>query len=783
MEIDRGKGEGRRWPYLHCLKSKPCDHMPTYRLPVLIWKDHSGHFTAALVEFNQAGIGATAAAALQQLKEYLAWLYDAHPWRAEPDFLDAKLVNYVVTVRPEYRVDERIYPCDETLSLRVSCVHGRQDSGILICALPIFGIRFYYYDSQNLRSLVVAYVQEGLKGMTPQQLSRYLPPNETALDEIVINISRADQKRQYVPELKHLREVADPLGDPGVRKQFSRAWERESEVSDLVRRLTSEKANVVLIGDSGSGKSAVLVDAVRLIERRAKPGDEDNEGGSSNQHRFWLTSGARLIAGMQYLGQWEERCEQVIDELSDISGALCVENLLDLVRSGGQGPRDSIASFLIPYLQRAEVRVIAEATASELDACRRLLPGFADLFQVIKLSPMSREKALAVLDRIVTNARLNLGVEAAPAVVELVYRLFSRFFPYHAFPGKTVGFLNGLIERASMERIGEVTAERVVRAFTRLTGFPELFLSDSLLLEESEVVESFASQVIGQPAACDAAARLVMTFKAGLNDPARPIGVLLFCGPTGVGKTELAKAISRFFFGHGERSDRMIRLDMSEYAGYAAAERFIGDPRGQPSDLIKRVRQQPFVVLLLDEIEKAAPEIFDLLLGVFDEGRLTDQYGRTTTFRSAVIIMTSNLGADKVESVGFDKQASPSCSKEAMSFFRPEFFNRIDAIVPFDALDREKIIAITRKELTEIAGREGLSRSGVRLSWSERLVSHLARTGFDARYGARPLQRTLETAVVTPLARHLIENPNLRDVEIGIDLDDEGQILLASPLS
>jgi ATP-dependent Clp protease ATP-binding subunit ClpC len=759
--------------------------MPTYRLPVLVWQDYENQFTASLAEYDQAGIGSTADAALMQLKEYLSWFYQTYQWHPEPDFLDARLITYKVAVRPQYVVEERIYPCDETIPLRVACVYGRQEGGLLVCALPVFGIRFYYYDSQKLRDLVIAYVQENLKGMTPRELTRFLPPKDAALDEIVVNVSRKEQKQKYTPPIKNLSQVADPLGDPSVRKQFSRAWEREGEVADLVARLTSEKANVVLVGDSGSGKTAVIVDAVRQIERqigsaRSGPKGAAAEEDAPFERKFWLTNGGRLIAGMQYLGQWEERCERVIYELSSINGVLCVESLLDLVRGGGQDPSNSIGSFLIPYLQRAEVRVVAEATSDELDACRRLLPGFADLFQILKLPPLGRDKAISVLDRVATMARQNLRIDTSPAVIELVYRLFNRFFPYYAFPGKTAGFFSRLIESADMEGAAEITKERVLQEFIRQTGLPELFLRDEMLLREADVVDTFTEHVIGQQDACHTAARLVTTFKAGLNDPNRPIGVLLFCGPTGVGKTELAKAVSRFFFGHGENSggERMIRLDMSEYSGSSAADRLIGDPYGEPSDLIKKVRQQPFVVLLLDEIEKAAPEVFDVLLSVFDEGRLTDRYGRTTTFRSAVIIMTSNLGANKFGEMGFDKRSAPSYAKESMSFFRPEFFNRIDAIVRFDALDDEQIQAITRKELSEISQREGLVRFGIRLSWSEKLVNQLASVGFDARYGARPLQRTIETLVVTPLARYLVEHLELRNTSIRVDVDSVGRIQL-----
>jgi ATP-dependent Clp protease ATP-binding subunit ClpC len=322
----------------------------------------------------------------------------------------------------------------------------------------------------------------------------------------------------------------------------------------------------------------------------------------------------------------------------------------------------------------------------------------------------------------------------------------------------------------------EIDTVDVVRAFVRQTGLPELFLRDEVPLARDEVVAAFARQVIGQDEAVQAAANLVMTFKAGMNDPNRPVGVLLFCGPTGVGKTELARALARYFFGSGEQVDRLVRLDMSEYAGPSAAQRLIAQPDGRPSDFIQKLRQQPFTVVLFDEIEKADAEVFDVLLGVFDEGRLTDRYGRLTTFRSAILVMTSNLGAGKQSPFGFGEGPAVRYEGEALAFFRPEFFNRIDAVVTFQPLGPETIRTITRKELAEVTAREGVTRLGLRLEWSEALVEHLAKEGFDARYGARPLQRTLETLVVTPLARHLLDNPGLRDTALHVGLDAAGQV-------
>jgi ATP-dependent Clp protease ATP-binding subunit ClpC len=747
----------------------------------MVWEDNEGWFTASLLDDDDftSGIAQTPAEAMIQLKDYLTWLYREQPWRGAPDLLDPRLITIRVDVRPEYKIERRVYPGDEPIILRVPCVAGRQEDGLQVGALPTLGIRFYYYEQESLKDLVIHYVQEKLKGMTPQQIARYLPPRSAMIDEVRINVTEKAWRGDDRIELENLKAVAEPLGDRSVRRQFSRAWGRDKEIVDLIKRSRIEKANVILVGEPGVGKTSVLVDAVRQIERIA----EERESETKKPHLYWSTSGARLIAGMKYLGQWEERVEKVIAELSRVDGVLCVDHLLDLVRTGGRDASDSIATFLLPYLQRGELHLIAEATPAELEACRRLLPGFADAFQILKLEPFERDQALAILDHVAANLKQNLGLAIDEGVTDLIYRLFRRFAPYEVFPGKVVGFLRELGECVAAEKSTTMTSARVLKGFIRRTGLPELFLRDEFPLDRASVVETLRQQVIGQEEAVRVAADLIITFKAGLNDPQRPLGVLLFAGPTGVGKTELAKAMSRFLFGHGEAKDRMVRLDMSEYTGWGAAERLRTAPDGAPSKLLKSLREQPFVVLLLDEIEKADPEIFDVLLSVFDEGRLTDRYGRTTTFRSAVIIMTTNLGADKLDAIGFGDQIrhvqSASYVAEAMSFFRPEFFNRIDEIVRFHPLDREMILSIAGKELGEIASREGLTSNGIKLVWSDEIVRHLAREGFDPRYGARPLQRTIETLIVAPLARFLVERPDLKNASIRLSLDADQRLTFA----
>ncbi|MFN0084539.1 MAG: AAA family ATPase [Blastocatellia bacterium] len=749
--------------------------MPTYRYPVLVWEDDSGYFTAALLEEENipAAHAPAAAEALLQLKEYLDWSLQKHPWQRGPDFTDPKLAQFRVDIRPEYKVGSRVYPSDETIALRLPCVHGRNAQGAQVCEMPTLNVRFYFSETQKLKDLVSHYAQERLRGLTPQQLSRFLPPRAVRLEEIVVQSARRQTRPQRSIIYGKLESVAEPLGDKKLRRHVARAWEREAEVAEIIRRVSAEKANLILVADAGAGKTTALIDAIRQIERTARNEEEETEA----PFRFWMTSGARLIAGMQFLGEWEKRCETIIDELSNFGGVLCLENLLDLMRTPTGGMEAGLAAYFTPYLQRGEMRIIAEATPAELDACRRIRPGFIDLFQVLHLHEFTRPEAIKVLNRVAANHARNLRLRIEDDLTGAIYRLFRRFLPYQAFPGQAVSFLNKLVERADRDKMPAVGAREAIAQFISQTGLPKIFLQDDLAMNYDEARAEFQARVLGQDAACHAAATLVTTFKAGLNDPNRPLGVQLFCGPTGVGKTEMARALSRFLFGHGERAEqRLIRLDMSEYTGPAAAWRLLNSPEGDPSEFVKQIREQPFSVVLLDEIEKADPSVFDLFLSVFDEGRLTDRLGRVSTFRSAVIIMTSNLGAENLENVGFENRGAPSYPRAAMNFFRPEFFNRIDAVVQFNSLSKEMMRAIAAKELREIAAREGLRKNNLELAFADGLVEHLIRMGFDQRYGARPLQRTIESLVVAPLAKYLLDHPRLKNLTLSLDLGPDQRL-------
>ena len=401
------------------LKASPIA-MPTFRYPVLVIRDPAGAFTVVGVEEDGvAGFGPTSRDACDDLQSYLLWLRKRTPWLPEPDFLEPQLHTFKVNVRSEYRTTQRIYPSEEPIAIRVPCVIGKQASGQRLASLPLLGIRFTYHEPESLKGLVHRYVLQKLEGLTPQELARHLALPHYELDDVVVRVPKKELATPPPEAPRTLGRVAEPLGDRAIRKQFARAWERDAEVALLVRKLHREKANVLLVGEPGVGKTTLLVEAVREVEKLLTE-EAKKEETALSPRRFWQSTAGRIIAGMKYLGQWKERVETLIGELREIEGVLCVDRLLDLVRTGGRGPTDSIAAFLLPYLSRVEMQMVAEATPSELDACRRLLPGLADVFQIVHVQPFDRAKALAVLDRQIETTKANLRINVAQGVSDRV---------------------------------------------------------------------------------------------------------------------------------------------------------------------------------------------------------------------------------------------------------------------------------------------------------------------------------------------------------------------------
>ena len=353
--------------------------MRTIPIPVAVWQDAGGAFTARTLEGPRAvAIDRTLAAALEQLKKFLAWQAREGVLLERPEFHELCARDYTVVLRQEYELPDGTYPVSDPFPLRITCVFGNRSDGTRRCVMPTIDARFHFQESDPVDDLVVETVRQALGKRTPQQLSRELMPGAIALHTVHVRQALA---AHHVTDEKcpTLENVAELIGRRTTSSRFARALMRETEVNGLVARLDRDHASLLLIGESGVGRTTVLVEAIRRLARgKIKPAPPSEE--SAPKRRFWLTSGQRLIAGMKYLGQWEERLEKVIEELAETRSVLCVDELLELVRVGSREPSSSVAAFLMPYLERGELRVVSEVTLSELDACRRLLPGFVELF-------------------------------------------------------------------------------------------------------------------------------------------------------------------------------------------------------------------------------------------------------------------------------------------------------------------------------------------------------------------------------------------------------------------
>lgn len=620
---------------------------------------------------------------------------------------------------------------------RLPCIIGKRESGSPIAFLPTLGVFFDCHREDSFQQLAIHIAQRELSGKTPAELSRFFPAGDLKLDQISVTLKENLEGRESQDKaLKPLPDVADHLAGGGFRR-VSRTWEREREVSELIRLLAEDSSSVCIVGESGCGKTAILIDAARRLERGW------HSGSGEQPKRFWITSGSRLVAGMRWLGQWHERLEQVIQRVSGIPGVLCIDNLMELTRLGGQTPDASLAAFLVPYLESGELRIVAEAPPTEIDALDRMLPGLLDRMQILKLEKFTSDQSKNIVTRAADFFSQNNNVAYEPAAAERTHDLFSRFQPYVAFPGKVIQFMGNLVDRAPNIRSPEIRSGDVEAGFSDATGLPDFLIREDSVLGYESIVAQFEEKLIAQDEAVESVCRLVAKFAAGLNDPNRPIGVLLFCRLTGVGKTQLVRLLGDFLFPNRPEKERVLRLDMSEYAGYEAAERLLGSQTGEPSELIRKMRANPFSVLLLDEIENASDEVFDLFLNVFEEGRLTDSLGRLTSFQSSLIVMTSNLGAGSSGNLGFSNDGETAIGEvdrgAVMQFFPPEFFNRLDQVIYFSPLDRVAIQVITRKELSDITNREGLASKNLKLKVDDEVCKFLAEAGFDPVYGARPL--------------------------------------------
>jgi ATP-dependent Clp protease ATP-binding subunit ClpC len=603
---------------------------------------------------------------------------------------------------------------------------------------------------------------------------------------------------------EYSRDLTQMAREGKLDPVIGRAEEVETTIEVLSRRT---KNNPVLIGDPGVGKTAIVEGIAQRIVNDEVP--ETLAG-----KRVLQLDLAGVVAGTQYRGQFEERLKKVIDEARENpeEQILFIDELHTVVGAGAAEGSMDASNMLKPALARGELHVVGATT---IDEYRKNIEKDAALerrFQPVLVGEPSVDDTIDILrglrDRYEAHHRVKITEEAIIAAAELSDRYITeRFLPDKAIDlmdqaaarvrlrsktkpqdtreleeeakrlqrekdqavaaeefGKAqelrdrIAGLEGELEEARSGRrpVAEVTAEDIAEVVSRATGIPVSQLTEEERERLMRLEEQLHERVVGQEEAVEAVAEAIRRARAGLADPNRPIGSFLFLGPTGVGKTELARTLAEALFGE---EAAMVRIDMSEFQERHTVSRLVGAPPGyvgyeEAGQLTESVRRRPYSVLLLDEIEKAHPDVFNLLLQILDDGRLTDSQGRTVDFKQTVIIMTSNMGADRIQAHARRNESFEELKEDMMrivrSHLRPEFVNRIDEIIVFRALTREQIAEIAGLLLDRT--RRRLHAQDIEVEYTEGAVEFIAEEGFDPEFGARPLRRAIQRRVDNELA-------------------------------
>jgi ATP-dependent Clp protease ATP-binding subunit ClpC len=632
------------------------------------------------------------------------------------------------------------------------------------------------------------------------------------------NDPRAAQKK----ETPHLAEFSRDLTEDAANDTLDPLVGREAEIERVVQILCRRtKNNPVLIGEPGVGKTAIVEGLAQRIIRGDVPSFLENK-------RILSLDLSLIVAGTKYRGQFEERLKQIMRELiENPQYVVFIDELHTLVGAGSAEGSLDAANILKPALSRGEIQCIGATTPAEFRKSIEKDRSLERRFQAVKVPPPSEEEAVSILDGVRERYEAFHQVRYTDEAIEAAVYQSNRYIPDRFLPDKAIdvideagarvklrarrdaparenfydererstgagGFyrpaLNSspLAEEDDLIMSVEVTKDDIEDVIARWTGIPITSLKEEETQKLLRIEEELRGRVIAQRPAISALARSIRRSRAGLKNPLRPVGSFLFLGPTGVGKTEVARSLAEFLFG-SERS--MIRFDMSEFMEKHSVSKLIGSPPGyvgheEGGQLTERIKRSPYAVLLFDEIEKAHPDIFNVLLQVFEDGILTDALGNTVDFKNAIIIMTSNIGArfiQKKGAMGF--QASPDASREKMEemvmnavrhTFNPEFINRLDEIIIFDQLLDDELLEIVGLQVEQL--NKTLSRRGLEVRLTVEAKRWIVeKTCGDRSYGARPLRRALQKYVEDPLSDALIQG-SLGDATV-VEVYPEGNEL------
>ena len=597
-------------------------------------------------------------------------------------------------------------------------------------------------------------VRQGKRAISPSQESRYQALNKYAAN---FNQWLADQTDRQV------------IG-------------RKDEIDDIIRVLCrKEKSNAILLGFPGVGKSKVIEGFVRRLLA------DDVPEHLLGKEVFKLNLGG-LIAGTKYRGEFEERVKAVLDEVLAAKGKiiLYIEDIHQIVTAGRTEGSLDAGNLLKPLLAQGQINIIGTTTFAAYRESFELDQALEGRFQRIRIEEPDQDKALTILQGLRKNYQDFHGVRLTDEALQAAISLSIRYLSDRYLPDKALDLIDEAcaVKKIQLAQSGtnqpDVSREDIASIIERITGIKVQGIMDNEREHLLKLDKLLRQRIVGQDQAVQKVSEAILRSRAGIQNPKRPIGSFLFLGPTGVGKTALAKALAERLFGN---ELEMVRLDMSEYMEKHAVARLVGPPPGyvgfeEGGQLTEAVRRRLYSIVLLDEIEKAHPDVFNSLLQVLDEGRLTDSKGRTIDFKNTILIMTSNIGSQQIlESLKSEQGLTSETQDEVRSLlqhsFRPEFLNRIDETVIFNPLRAEDMVNIVKIMVRQL--QERLKQQKIQLHLSEEVYAFLAQKGYQPEFGARPIQRSIMRYLETPLARYLVKNKETTEMTVHVSLKD-GQL-------